>query len=329
MENGNQRYVWTWADQVSTYRFWGIVLFYLYNLSSYLIFSMTHFRWADNIGLTHNMIGAISLTFQMLGIIGLLIGWIIVKFRKVKSIIIFAIIQIIGIWLLVIAENPILKIIGAGLWGLGYSPIFIVIPSSIAGGKAGMSTFASLYFIILLYERIQDITLIKQMDYLANFVTNAPPIGFSLLLSVPIIIGIIFMVPVKSTLFEEEPKDRIKLLDLNRHDVFVVFLLNIIPFYYVYFMYRIHGQVANFSQSRRLLSKNGAFWISLLFPITLPIITTTLYDILEDYSRANNIEIHKKWLILLLTILFVPFFPIAGALIQSDLNKLISQKILS
>lgn len=326
MENGNQRYVWTWADQVSTYRFWGLVLFYLYNLSSYLIFSMTYFRRAENIGLEPSLMATLFSTFQILGLIGLLIGWIIVKFGNVKSIIIFAIIQIIGIWLLVLAENPILKIIGAGLWGLGYSPIFIVIPSSIAGGKAGMSTFAGLYFIILLSERIQDLTFGAEIGYLHYFFSNVQPIVYSLFLSIPIIIGIIFMIPVKSILFEEEPKDRIKLLDLSSHNVFVVFLLNIIPFYFVYFMYRIHGEVANFSQSRKLLSKNGALWISLLFTITLPIITTTLYDILEDYSRENNIKIHKKWLILLFTILF---FPIAGALIQSDLNKLISQKVSS
>jgi hypothetical protein len=329
MENENQRHVWTWADQVSTYRFWGLVLFHLYTLSSFIIFSQTYFRWADHMGQTPSTIGTIFSSFHILGFIGLIVGWIIIKFGNIKNLLILAVIQIIGILLLIFGGNPFLKIIGAGLWGLGYSSVFIVIPSAIAGGKAGMSTFASLYLIILLYERIQNFSFSAQLGYFFDFMSNIQSAVYSLFLTIPLILGIIFLLPVKSILFEEEPKDRIKLLELKSHNVLVVFLLNIIPFYYVYFMYRIHGQVANFSQSRRLLSKNGALWISLLFPITLPIITTTLYDVLEDYSNKNNIAINRKWLILLLTILFIPFFPIAGALIQSDLNKLISQKASS
>ena len=311
---------WSWADKISTYRFWGIVLFYLCSISSFFIFSVTYLRWFESMGLQIDTIAVFFSTFQLLGVVGLFIGWIVVKFAKIKpGLLVFAVVQIVGICVLILFDNPGLRIIGAGLWGLGYSPIFVIMPSALAGGKSSMSTFAGLYFVVLFYERLQNIALGAEIGYL-HFLDTISPVAYTVFMGFPVLVAIGFLLPVKSVLFEEQPKERLKPLDLKHHSVLARFLLCIIPFYSVYFMYKIHGQAANFSRTSKLLSKKGALWISLLFPVTLPVITTTLYDVLQEYAKEKNVQTHKKGLILIFTVLF---FPVTAALVQSDMNKLI------
>ena len=323
MENQNPRQTWTWAEQISTYRFWGLVIFYLYSLFSFSFFSRSFSLWADNTGINPSTIATIFSAFHIFGVIGLFIGWIIVKYGSVKNLIVLTSIQIISILLVVLAGNAVLKLFGASLCGLCYGAIFVVVPSYIAGGRAGAGAFAGLYLIILLFDRIQNLTIGAEIGYMYQYIKMMPAPVYTLLLTIPLILGIIFLLPVKSTLFEQEPPEKARpALHAQVHNAIIIFLLNLIPFYSVYFMYRIHGDIANFSQSRRLLSRKGALWISLLFTITLPIITTTFYEVIEEYGKERNIRFTPKWVIMLLTILL---YPVAFALIQSDLNKIIAQ----
>lgn len=292
-----------------------------------MIFFQTFAQWAENAGWELSTIVRTYGVFNFVEIVGLLTGWIIIKFWNVKSVIFFSIAQILGIFLLIFVENSFGKITGAGLWGLGIGIIYILVPSIFAGGRAGIKTFASLYLIILLYQIIQRYTFsISRISVIEYSILNISPIYYSLILSIPILIGIIFLIPVKSILFDEEPKVLIQPLEPKERNAFIVFLLNILPFFYIYYMYRIHGELATFTKSNKLLSKRSALWISLLFPITMPIITTTFYDVFEEISFEKNLRINKKWIVMILTLLF---YPIAGALIQSDLNKLIINKSLS
>ena len=330
MTNENQRHVWTWADQVSTYTFWGLVLFSLFSTSAFIFFNSTYFRIFDIMGISAVEIGKVYFVFSIAGLLGIFLGWIIVKFGNVKTmLIILAAMQVAGSLLLMIfiGRDQVLQLVGAVLWGLGFSPLCIIIPSIFAGGKAGMSVFAGLYFIIVLYERIQHTTVGFWAGLFVNMNMPAPPevqvMYFKMIPVTQIVMATIFLIPIKSLLFEGTPKDRIKPHEAHTQDTFVTFLLNIIPFYALYYMYKIHGDLAGFTKSSKILSGRGALWLSLLFFVTIPVTLTTFQEAVNDYGRENNIRTHKKWLILLFTCIF---YPVAAALIQSDLNKIIANR---
>jgi hypothetical protein len=332
VSNEDQKHVWTWADQISTYTFWGLVIFFLFSFSAFLYFNTTYFRFSDVLGVPAAKLGISFSIFGIAGLFGLLVGWIVIEFGNVRnSLIVLAIIQVIGCYLLLnyTGKNYILQYIGAGLWGIGYSSIFVIIPSVIAGGKAGMRVFAGLYVIILVYERIQSFTVPFVAAGILTRLVEIPGYGetgllmFKTVSITQVITGLIFLVFINKSLFEGVPKERLKPHTAYRQDAVLTFLLNLIPIYALYFIYKIHGDLAGFIRSPKLLSKRGAFWITFLFSVTLPITTTTFYDVIGEYAGSRNIRTYKKWLILLFTIIL---FPVAAALIQSDLNKLVADK---
>ncbi len=331
MKNENPNHAWTWADQISAYTFWGLVIFFLFSISAYAFFSSSYYSFTYRLGISAFHTGVIFSILTLSGLAGFLIGWIIMKFGEVKACLVgMALLQIIGSFLVLYftGKDYTIQYIGAALWGFGFSSVLLIIPSIIAGGRAGMSVFAGLYVIILVYERIQHSSISFVTAGLLTNLESSHLADASLMLlkTVPVtqlIIGTIFLIPIKNALFDKEPKQRIIQHDAYRQDVAITFLLNIIPVYALYFIYKIHSDLSCFTRSPKLLSRRGAFWITLLFTVTLPIITTTFYDVMEEYCGDKGIRIYRKWVILLFTIVF---FPVTAALIQSDLNKLIAKK---
>ncbi|GHD21974.1 hypothetical protein ACFOEZ_00565 [Tianweitania populi] len=89
--------------------------------------------------------------------------------------------------------------------------------------------------------------------------------------------------------------------------------------YFLYWMYRIHGELAGAEPSQRLLTPLGALLIALLAPLAVPILITTLGDILNDRARERGQAraVSISWLAIWTFLL--P--PVAFALIQNAANK--------
>lgn len=111
--------------------------------------------------------------------------------------------------------------------------------------------------------------------------------------------------------------------DMSEGTIDALTLLGVIALcgllYFAYWIYRIHGELADAAASPRLLTPPVAMLIGLFAPLGLPILLMTLGDLLNDRARANGTgnSMSITWLIIFCAVL--P--PVAMGMIQHAANK--------
>lgn len=309
---------WTWADQISTYRFWGLLLFYLFSTTSLgILFSFLPVLYqagrADR--------SAIILAESFIGVGGLFgfyLGWATARYQSKMMLVVSGVLLLVGGYLVTVPGlvTP-LGMAGGFLIGISAGGIALAIPSIVAGGLGGTPAFATAFGYMFLLTRIQEVNIPMQMGMVINDYGPDPTIrNFS---TIFMILGILLLLPVKSSLFQGAPPERGYALEPTRRGPLGAAILFCLPFYGLYWLYRAHGEITRLAPSRALLSPRGSVLAGIFAPLLLPVMMTSLVEALNRRAADSGQAAYRpSWVIFLSSLLF---FPIAVGLLQSALNR--------
>jgi MFS family permease len=210
---------------------------------------------------------------------------------------------------------------------LGFWVGSLVFPAIIARALGGYETFLVAFGLTFVLQYTLGAGVGAFSDaYFSNAESDLQRTIYAIACTGLLLLAVIALIPIKRVLFTAEPPLRSRPIEPKYREPFVAALLTVfVPFYFLYWLYRAHGEAAGLRPSRVLLTPAGAVWVGLI-PIMniimLPVMLTTLADHLN--MRAGELglpRLLRPWAILLGG-LFLPFVAI-GAL-QGALNRLAS-----
>ncbi len=315
---------WTWADQISTYRFWGLALFLLFLLtpSTIVNLSVTLLRNTYDVGSDGFSIALAIKPFASLG--GLWLAWFLARSKHHYFLFLFSGFTIIGLLLMLLTPSIIILSISFFLIGISLGAITLSIPTIIAGGKGGKEMFVVSFGLITSLELITQ--TFSHGIFMNMFSIFDTPIQTYVITGVvSVLLGVALLLPVKKDLFDIPPPPRNKTLTPKHRKPWLVALLCLVPGYNIYYIfhlaYRLHGEVNHVNPTRNILTPKAAVWTALFFSVLYPIIVASLNTNLITKLKEDNAQtFYKNRVVILWSFIFVP---ISYALIQSNLNRLI------
>jgi hypothetical protein len=310
---------WTWADQISSYRFWGLFLFFVLLLIPNAIINYYFSIFREEFNLTATNLGTFMAVKSFAAFGGIWLVWFMVRLKNHYLLFLFSAFTIIGLLLILIVPSVFTFYITFFLLGLSVGAIGLAIPTIISGGRGGSEMFIVSFGIITFFE----LTI-----YLSSSMIVTLFEGYKLFILVGLasaIIGSVLLIPIKATIFNSDPPKREFALTPKFREPVVVALLCLIPLYNIYFMlhliYRFHGEINTIYPSQKILSPCAAVWSFLLIPLIPPIIIASLNTSLTSKLLINNTpNFYKTRLVILWSFIFIP---ISYALIQSNMNQLL------
>jgi len=312
---------WSWAAQISSYRFWGILIYFILFIAStnYIFNSSIWIFLREHVGLESPQIGILFTVRAISTLYGFFLAWIAIRTRNHYILFLYSTIVLIGILLVSFTQNIVLIFLGTAIIGLCSGAIALTIPSIIAGGRGGAEMFVVAFGIVTIFETISGVSLTAASG---SLLANISSVMFFLILAIPIILGMCFLIPVRSKLFYEIPPQRGISLSPKKREPIIVALLCLVPFYSIYWLYKLHGEIRSYTDSSKLLSSRAAAWSIIFIPFLLPMMLTILNDCLNKVSTQKVKKQRATWVIVLWSILF---YPVSFAFIQSDINKLMQE----
>jgi hypothetical protein len=315
---------WTWADQISTYRFWGIFLFFIFLLVPNVIMNFSYSIFRDSYGMSATELGTAMAFKSFAGFGGLWLAWFMVRMKNHYLLYLFSSFTIIGLLLLLLLTPSIIALsISYFLIGLSFGAIALAIPTIISGGKGGSEMFVVSFGLITFFELVAWPSFTGLFGILYDILNT--PKSYVIIGLVSTLIGTILLLPVKAELFNIPPPERKKILTPIHREPVIVALLCLVPLYNIYYIlhlsYRLHGEINKINPTQNILSPRAAVWSTLFLSILSPIIVSSLNTNLIIKLKENNVlRFYKTWAIILWAFIFIP---ISYALIQSNLNQLI------
>jgi len=312
--NGNpsekSRVSWTWADQLSTYRFWGLLLFYTLSITG------ANFVFVGlPLILNRQHTTLIFTTSTLAGLCGFFLAWASTQWRTVSVLAIACVLALLGTLLFVVpvlASSSALLLLGAVSFGIGTSAVALGVPAALADGKGGAESFVVAFGIILTVSKI------VQAGSTSPIVNRFGPSAVVLGAAGSMFLGLLFLLPVKTSLFNKPPLPRgYPLTPTYRSPIAVALLSPLFP-YALYWFYRAHGEVTSLKPSPAILSPRGsigAFFVPLLFPIAM----TSLIQTLNERAVEQGKSPFRSPSAVFLWSLF--FYPRGMALVQSAINQ--------
>lgn len=317
---------WTWADQISSYKFWGILLFYIFSLIPNIVINLSFPILKEFYGISATDL-ATAMVFKSIAVLGgFWLAWFLVRVKNHYLLYLFSSLTIVGLLLLHLPYSIITLSISSFFIGLSFGSITLSIPSIISGGKGGSEMFVISFGLITFLELVTQTMFNGLFESLYSILGS--PNSFIKVGIISSLLGIILLLPVKAELFNISPLERKKTLTpINRKPVIVV-LLCLVPIYNIYHLvhlsYRLHGEVNYINMTQRILSPRAAIWSTIFLSILSPIIVSSLNDNLMIKLKENNIaKYYRTWTVIFWSFIFIP---ISYALIQSNLNQLIDNK---
>ena len=316
---------WTWADQISTYRFWGLLIFYLLSLITVsTLSSFLPIFLKGETGTQYTEIGIIFVLMAAGGLLGFYLAWATTRWKTIPMLIFAGVLQLLGGLLITIpslTSVTFLCWIGAFLCGLGSGAIALAVPSIIAGGRGGSETFVIAFGISFVLTRIGERFAPVFMGALWE------RFGLSVLgmtIAIGLLIGLLLLLPVKRSLFVESPPQRGYPLTPTYRKPVVVALSCLIPFYCLYWFYKAHGEIISMTSSQTILSPRASVIVSCFVPFFIsPVIVTTLNDALNKHAaKLGKPAYRASWVVCLWSFLF---FPVSIAFVQSTMNSVMSE----
>ena len=313
---------WTWADQISSYKFWGIFLFFIFLLIPNIIMNFSYSIFRDY-AMSSTQIGTLMTLKSFAGLGGLWLAWFLVRMKNHYLLFLYSSFTIIGLILILSMPSYYTLLICVLLIGLSFGAISLAIPTIISGGKGGSEMFVVSFGIITIFELVAKISFNGLFGILFESLNN--PNRFIIIGLVSSLIGVILLLPVKAELFYIKPPERKKILTPIQREPVIVALLCLVPLYNIYYIlhltYRLHGEVNQINPTQNILSPRTAVWSTLFLSILSPIIVSSLNTNLCLKLKENNASrFYKTWVVILWSFIFVP---ISYALIQSNLNQLL------
>jgi len=190
---------WTWADMFLTYRFWGLVLFYMFSQASSRLVSTwlpvhLHRNTAANATMSAAMLNyAIGIS----ALLGFYPAWAATR-RKPKAMLLIAgTLQLVGGLLLTSGPSTAmpLRFVGAALCGIGSGAITMGIPAILAGGtkraQAFVITFGLLFAVTYVSNSLLNMLVGVVWEHIGP---NTLPISETIL----VFLGLLTLLPVNS-----------------------------------------------------------------------------------------------------------------------------------
>jgi hypothetical protein len=191
---------------ISSYRFWGIALFYILICFTYLMVnSMSFPKHAASLEFNEMRFNP---TMQIIAaLIGFFIGWLMIYKKNRSPLFLYSFITFIGLILVCFDESKVVYNIGEILVAIGFGAVFLTIPAIISAGRGNSETFYVCFGIMFLLfvcltssktfiggQFLKSISDYNQIFILQGFVST--------------IIGTILLLPVKPDLFYCNPPIR-------------------------------------------------------------------------------------------------------------------------
>lgn len=218
---------WTWADQVSTYRFWGLVGAWMC-----VTFGMSAMRTEllGNVRLSMSYADlAVSMAVaQPLGMVaGVVLGLLLVRGHAVRWLLLSVV--LLGLllpgWMAYVQEAPTR---GSMVWALGSAQLLayswlLAIPAVLAGGRSGTVTLACTLAVAWLLKGAVDLAAPAAVMYLASQAPMLPFLAGSVMAAA---LAVALLLPLLGasgqTLFSAEPPVRHRpLVPRARHPLVV------------------------------------------------------------------------------------------------------------
>lgn len=314
---------WTWADQVSSWRFWGLLLAYLLAvpLADAAMFQSLPF-WREIAGLSNAEYGTMLATRHVATAFGLCLAWVAVKWRPTVALALLVALKACGLVLLFYVNVGSFgtRTVGAVLTGLSTGAIALAVPALIAGGRRGAEAFVVSFGLVFTFGIVAGL--------LANYAVGAGVgawgvWGVAYLALVPVVLGLLVLSTVGSGLFAAQPPDRGYTLKPAARSPVAAALLCVVPPYALYWLYRTHGEVAAIAPSRDLLSPRAALLGAIFVPFLALFAMTSLIDALNCRRKDLGEPRLRSPITIFVWTLF--FAPVAVAMIQSGINRLLGE----
>ena len=315
---------WTWADQISTYRFWGIFLFFIFLLLPNVFINYSYSIFTQELNLSASEVGTAVAVRSLAGFGGFWLAWFLIRLKNHYLLYLYSAFIITGLLLVYFILTSVSISIGFFLIGLGFGAVTLAIPAIIAGGRGSSEMFVVSFGLITFYELAVWSSFSNLYGW---FFTNSGFRTWILIALIAACIGTILLIPVKATLFNSTPPKREFSLTPRFREPVVVALLCLIPLFNIYYIirlsYRYHGEVHSINPTPDILSPRAAAWCTILLSILMPVMTSSLNrSLICKLSEGGKSSFYRNWAVILWSILFLP---ISFALIQSNMNKLIHQ----
>jgi hypothetical protein len=317
------RPAWTWADLLSTYRFWGLFLWYVLTAAAMQyqnLFSVIHLRMEFAMPLSDLETGlAIARSAALL--VALLVGWTAIRTRPIVAILITGGLASLAAFAL------------AAGWPGGYPAIVVLLfcvfvgsyvatllfATLIAGALGGYQAFFVAFGVAYLFQYAMSVTMDWGFGSIISWVGAAAAAYVSAGI---LLLAVILLLPVKHVLFTIEPPSRGRFIaPQHREPILAGLLTAVVPFYLLYWLYQSHGEAAHLRPSRTLLSPRGAVWIAvipLLGLVMIPVMLATMADNLNQRAAELGLpRVCRPWVVFVFTLLFAP---VAVGVLQSGLN---------
>ena len=276
------RPAWTWADLLSTYRFWGLFLWFVLTAAGMQYHQLfLFFRLTDVVGFTPRLAGTILSIAQGWGLlVALILVWVAIRTRPVLTLLITGGLAALAAFAVAASWPRGLAATVAMLFclNMGFYVVTLLFPTLVAGALGGYEAFFVAFGVSFLFQYLMGGAMTPLYASLGastsvNATTSAWPAYISAGL---LLLAAICLIPVKHALFTVEPPPRGRSFAPKYREVFLTALLTaIVPFYVLYWLYQAHGEAAHLRSSRALLSPRGAVWIAAVV-VTFPSILTAL-----------------------------------------------------
>ncbi|HVN94567.1 MAG TPA: hypothetical protein VMT38_12770 [Terracidiphilus sp.] len=321
-EATDARVTWTWADLFGSYRFWGLfAVFVLAGSASELhfIFGFERFR-----ALNMETIEPIeSISRLIWAPLALVLAWIAIRTRPKVVLLVIGALGAAAFLTTLIPESPnaVGLVLESVLVPLLSGTMVILLPVLIGGACGKNTSILVALGLALTFDTLFESAAVSLSSSIAeHYSANAGVwTAFALTLT-----ALILIIPIAGELFTVAPPERGRsFAPTHRDPVVTAILSGVVPFYILYWLYRIHGEEAHLKPSRKLLSPRAAAWICVVPVINelmIPFILSTLADHNNEMSASiGGGRVQRPWVAFLCGLLFVP---VGVGLVQASLNKL-------
>ena len=286
------RPAWTWADLFSTYRFWGLFLWFVLASAGVQLHYMYSYQYLDRMGIMPITRSTIMAVAQVAALpLALILAWVAIRTKPVVIMFCagvlaaFAAFAFAARWPGGQAATAVLVLCVR----LGSSVATLLFPTLIAGAIGGYESFVVAFGAAFLFQYGIGMNMLPVGAVLIHrFGLSAAGYACASLM----LAAVIYLIPVKHALFTTEPPARGDAIAPQHREPFLAGLLTaVVPFYMLYWLYKAHGEAAHVRPSRTLLSPRGAAWVVamvVLLPMLLTPLAVTLLTALASRHDSSS-----------------------------------------
>lgn len=335
---------WTFADLASTYRFWALLGASIITLLGASVFKgamLEVFRYAGGIG------G---------GVLGVWLGLLFVYANSNRSLLFTLAMSIVVLAIALAGERiavrgyylAVFAMLVAQVVANGIAFVFL---SNVAAAVATPAAFAAVFAFVMVWSIANG-----PLSAAVLVMLRMGGLSSAMFLSLwAMLMAALLLMPTKKIRFEAKPVERHKPLPWKRRAgarvAIVIVAAWLIPVLSLSFTWapfsenffgiwlvlvcmplmvlsmlvqaswvgRMHGELAFFYRSPKLLTPNAAFFVGLLVPMSNPVLSLILGEVMAEAEVARGRTVQSQYCFKVLSVLFPV---IALVMLQKRLNKL-------